>query len=205
MQASTAGYCSICISDLILCTMNKHQRILQDIAHAHLPEYAQPGQLNTILTNWRHYNVEHIVEVAMCRVGNYQFVDENHYDNSDFSDTKTGTCRRHDRTAVIGNILSRKTLTPKAGDIRAVIYNEFTEELDYFFLPKAHWEDLREYGDSNQHLLRTKYTVHTDRYTKWEQFRVNSFKDLACVPSTIASIGSYAAIDSPKNVLFSWA
>ena len=185
--------------------MNKHQRILNEIAHIHLPEYSSRKQLDIMLSNWRHYNVEHIVEVAMCRVGNYQFVDENHYDNSDFSDTKTGTCRRHDRTAVIGNILSRKTLTPKAGDIRAVIYNEFTEELDYFFLPKAHWEDLREYGDSNQHLLRTKYTVHTDRYTKWEQFRVNSFKDLACVPSTIASIGSYAAIDSPKNVLFSWA
>ena len=185
--------------------MNKHQRILQDIAHAHLPEYALPGQLNTILANWRHYNVEHIVEVAMCRVGNYEFVDEDYYDNSDFSETKTGTCRRHDRTAVISGILSRHTDTPKAGDIRAVIYNEFTEELDYFFLPKAQWEDLREYGESNKRLLRTKYNVHTDRYSKWEQFRVNSFKDLACMPSTMTSIGSYAALDSPKNVLFSWA
>jgi hypothetical protein len=184
--------------------MNKSQCILKDIAHQHLPEYQQGNQLPTLITNWRHYSVEHIVEDAMAHVGGFRYVDQDHYDNSDYSETKTGTCRRHDRTATISGILSRHTKTAKAGDIRAVVYNEFTQQLDYFFLPKADWEQMREYGEANCSILRTKYQPATDVYTKWERFRVKDFETLAKTAATITSPHEYTVLDTPRNVLFDW-
>ena len=185
--------------------MNKHQRIINDIAHVYMSEYSSPKQLVTMLHNWRHYNVEHLVELAMSRVGGYKFVDEAHYDNSDLSETKTGTCRVHDRRAVISGIISKQGGIPKAGDIRAVIYNEFTGELEYFFMPKADWEDMREYGNANKNILRATYNICDGAYNKWESFRVNSFEKLARKRSTVNSAGGYIKKGSPKNVLFSWA
>jgi hypothetical protein len=184
--------------------MNKHQRILKDIAHVHLPEYQDPRHLAVFDTRWRHYNVEHIVEDAMAHVGGYSYVDKDHYDNSDYSETKTGTCRQHDRTATISSIISRHTKTAKAGDIRAVIYNEFTGNLDYFFLPKAEWELLREHGEANCSILRTKYQPATDVYTKWQRFRLGDFETLARTPSTVTSPHDYALADTPRNTLFDW-
>jgi hypothetical protein len=185
--------------------LNKHQRILQDIAHRHLLEYSNPLVLPALLSNWRHYNVEHIVEDAMAVVGGYQYVDCDHYDNSDYSETKTGTCRQHDRTATVSGIISRHTKTAKVGDIRAVIYNEFTGNLDYFFMPKAAWELTREYGDANCSILRTKYQPAIDVYTKWERFRVESFEILAKTPATVTSAHEFKELDTPKNSLFEWA
>jgi len=184
--------------------LNKHQRILLDIAHQHLPEYQDPRRLPELMTRSRHYAVEHIVEDAMAHVGGYQYVDQDHYDNSDYSETKTGTLRTHDRTATISGIISRHTKTPKAGDIRAVIYNEFTGCLDYFFLPKCEWEALREYGQANDSILRTKYNIDWGYYTKWEQFRVKDFETLAKTASTISHPSVYTPRPSPKNMLFDW-
>ena len=185
--------------------LNKHQRILQDIAHRYLPEYQDPRRLPDLLTRWRHYSVEHIVEDAMAHLGGYQYVDEDHYDNSDYSETKTGTLRAHDRTATISGIISRHNKTPKVGDIRAVIYNEFTGGLDYFFMPKAEWEQMREYGQANDSILRTKYTIDWNRYTKWESYRVSDFETLAKRPSTISHPSVYSVTPSPKNTLFDWS
>jgi hypothetical protein len=185
--------------------LNKHQRILQDIAHRHLPEYQDPRRLPDLLTRWRHYNVEHIVEDAMAHVGGYRYVDENHYDNSDFSETKTGTLRQHDRTATISAILSRHGGKAKVGDIRAVIYNEFTAELEYYFLPKAEWECLREYGASNSTILRAKYNPETNTIYKWQRFRKPTFEALAQEPSTVTSAHEFQELDTPKNTLFDWA
>jgi hypothetical protein len=185
--------------------MNKHQCILKDIAHQHLPEYQQGNQLPTLITNWRHYNVEHIVEDAMAHVGGFVYVDKDHYDNSDYSETKTGTCRQHDRVATISGIISRHTKTAKVGDIRAVIYNEFTEQLDYFFLPKAAWELLREHGEANCSILRTKYQQQRAVYTKWEPYRVDDFETLAKQPSTVSGPHEYTPLDTPRNSLFDWA
>jgi hypothetical protein len=184
--------------------LNKHQRILQDIAHRHLPEYGTQVSLPALLSNWRHYNVEHIVEDAMARVGGYEYVNADHYDNSDYSETKTGTLRKHDKTVSISNIISRYTSTPKAGDIRAVIFNEFTTLLEYFFMPKAGWESIREYGDANKDILRAKYNPNTGIINKWEQFRVPDFETLAKMPATVTSPYEFKELDTPKNTLFDW-
>ena len=184
--------------------MNKQQRILIDIAHAHLPEYQDPKFLPQFESRWRHYSVEHIVEDAMAHVGGYDYVDQDHYDNSDYSETKTGTLRKHDRRVTIGNIVSKHTGTPKAGDIRAVIYNEFTQKLEYFFMPKSEWEDIREHGDANKGVLRASYNQHTGQIAKWERFRVKDFETLAKQAATITSPYEYTVLNTPRNTLFDW-
>ena len=184
--------------------MNKQQRILIDIAHEHLPEYQDPKFLPQFQSRWRHYSAEHIVEDAMAHVGGYTYVDKDHYDNSDYSETKTGTLSRHDLRVRIGNIVSKHTGTPKVGDIRAVIYNEFTTELEYFFMPKAEWEDIREHGDANKAVLRASYNQHTGKVIKWERFRVKDFETLAKTPATITSPYQFQPTDTPKNTLFEW-
>ena len=184
--------------------MNKQQRILIDIAHKYLPEYQDPKFLPQFECRWRHYNVEHIVEDAMAHVGGYEYINEDHYDNSDYSETKTGTLRTHDSTATITNIVSDKGNKAKVGDIRAVIFNEYTGQLEYFFLPKAEWEALREYGDANKRILRARYNANTGKIIRWERFRVPNFETLAKQPATVSSPYHYQPLDTPKNTLFDW-
>jgi hypothetical protein len=162
--------------------LNKHQLILRDIAAEYLPEYQ--GKTQELLKNWRHYNVEHIVEDAVCRVGGLVFVDEHHWDNSDYSDTKTATIG-WGGVACVNGILSDKGHVPKAGDLRVVVYNPYYTRLDYYFIPKAGWESIREYGAANCDKLRAKYSWEFDRIHKWHQWQVKDFETLAKTPATI--------------------
>ena len=182
-------------------TMNKHTQILTEIAAVYLPEYQ--GRAEELVAHHRHYNVEHIVEDAMCRIGGYTWVDQHTHDNSDYSETKTGTIRTHDSVATISNIVTDRGQV-KCGDIRAVIYNQFDHSLHYYFLPKAYWESIREYGKSNGTVLRSSYNAATDTVSKWKKYRVNTFHELAQTPSTISNPHSYTALGTPKNTLFDW-
>jgi hypothetical protein len=183
--------------------LNKHQLILRDIAAVHLDDFR--GREQELLLNWDYYNVERIVERTMAHLGGYEFVDAHGYDNTDYSETKTGTIRRHDSMATITNITTVHKDTPKVGDIRAVFYNEFTGQLDYYFLPKAGWEAIREYGASNKNILRARYNHILDVIPKWKAWRVPDFESLALTPATISSPYEYAPLDCPRNSLFDWA
>ena len=163
--------------------LNKHQLILKEIAAKYLPEYQ--GKEPELLANWRHYNVEHIVEDAMCRIGGYEFVDAHHWDNSDYSDTKTATIG-YEGMACVNGILSKKGQVPKAGDLRVVIYNPYYGgRLDYYFIPKAGWESIREYGLANNSKLRAQYNPDFDIIYKWSAWRVPDFDTLARMPATV--------------------
>lgn len=181
--------------------LNKHTVILREIAAVYLPEYQ--GRADELVEHWRHYNVEHIVEDAMSRIGGYGFVDQHTHDNGDYSDTKTGSIRRHDSVATISGIISDGG-QPKCGDIRAVIYNQFDHKLHYYFLPKAYWESIREYGRSNANILRSSYNPQTDTVSKWQRYRLDSFHELAQMQTTVTDPHSYTPLDTPKNTLFTW-
>jgi hypothetical protein len=183
-------------------TLNKHQLIIRDIATVYLPEYA--SRRTEMMTYWKHYNVEHIVEDAMCRVGGYEFVDEHSYDNTDYSDTKTASISSHDSIAVVGNILTPNQQKPKVGDLRVVVYNPYKERLDYYFFDKAGWEDIREWGQANRGRLRASYNSDLDTIVKWQRFRVKDFETLAKMPSTVTDPNSYQTANTPKNTLFDW-
>lgn len=169
--------------------LNKHQLILRDIACQHIDRYRNSWPI--IQDHWRDFNVEHLVEQAMAELGGYEFVDAHHYDNSDYSDTKTASINTHDRFATVGSILSRDGGTAKQGDLRVVLYNPYYDRLDYYFMPKAGWESIREYGQANRNKLRAKYNPDLDQVYKWHQWRVPTFKDLALMPSTVKDPHEY--------------
>jgi len=156
-----------------------------------------------MLANWRHYNIEHLVEIAMCHVGGTTFVDQDQYDNSDYSETKTGSIRTHDGMATITGVVSDAGQA-KCGDLRVIIHNQFNNTLHYYFLPKAYWETIREYGSSNRRVLRAQYNAATDTIYKWRRYRVASFHQLAVMPSTVSDPNHYAPLACPFNHLFNW-
>lgn len=185
--------------------LNKHQLILRDIACAHIDRYR--NSWDSIQAHWRDFNVEHLVEQAMCELGGYEFVDQHHYDNSDYSDTKTASINTHDRFATVGSILSQYTGKPKAGDLRVVLYNPYYDRLDYYFMPKAGWESIREYGEANKGRLRAKYNPEQDRVWKWDQWRVGTFRDLAQQPATVTEPDQFTNAtvkNTPVLSLFEW-
>lgn len=191
--------------------LNKQQLILRDIVCEYMDEYR--NRQSELMANWRHYNVENLVEEAMCRVGGYQFVDEHHYDNSDYSDTKTATISRAISKTTgsctykvnVGGVVSDAGV-PKAGDLRVVVHNPIYERLDYYFMPKAGWEHIREYGAANQDKLRSNYNPDMDVIHKWpREWRCESFKDLASRPATVTAPNVFTP--QPLNMfseLFEW-
>lgn len=180
--------------------MNKHQHILKSIAQPYLPELkiTRTG----ILTAWHYYNVEHIVEQAMARVGGYECVNEYHYDNSDYSDTKTASINQTDRMATVANVVTAAG-EPKMGDLRVVLYNAYKDRLDYFFLPKAAWESMREYGGANCRKLRARYEPSRDIVYKWNAYRLPTFEALAKEPSTQLYPNQYKQAQDLFHTIFS--
>lgn len=181
--------------------MNKHQHILKEIAQPYLPDLQITDY--TIDTLWGFYNIEAIVEQAMARVGGYTCVNQYHYDNSDYSDTKTATINQTDMVAVIGNVVTAAGV-PKMGDLRVVLFNSIKDRLDYYFLPKEYWESIREYGPANRRKLRAKYEPSRDIVYKWHDYRKPTFEALAKEPSTIRSANEYQPGISIFDTVFSF-
>ena len=184
---------------------NKHKAILREIVVPHLPQYRD--RLDELLANHRHYNIEHLVEVAMCHLGGYTFVDQDKHDNSDYSDTKTGSIRTHDSYATITRVASGTVDQPhtKDGDLRVVLHCQFTDSLHYYFMPRAYWDLLREHSDNHFRSLRARYHAAIDTIPRWQSYRVASFRDLALMPSTVTVPGQFVPVDCPRNTLFEWA
>ena len=158
----------------------KHYRILEEILFEHFPEFFPNKQSRKrALSDPNFFNIEHMVEVAMANVGGYNWVDATGYDfdDEDFSDAKTCTLRKHDSQFAIGRV------ERKIGSLRIVMYNEITDDIDYFYLTRLGRESQIEKGyikaDRNQERIRARYNESRKDYNKFEKFRVNSFTDLA--------------------------
>ena len=167
------------------------------------PKYLTNTEVrNHAWNNPNHYNPEHLVEEVMAHVGGYKFLDEDGYDFSDYSDSKTASIGENG-VATVGGILGKgKNGGAKLGDLRVILYNPFKDRLDYYFMPKAGWESIREYGDANKGRLRAAYSPELDRVYKWHQWQVKDFETLATTPSTVSNPRAWTPIASPKNTLF---
>jgi hypothetical protein len=158
---------------------------MRDIVTVYNPDYSSRSRRQHALKNSSHFNVEHLVEITMARVGRMKFVDESLYDFTDWSDCKTGSIEpvSYNQTnsfqGSVSNIMTSSGQV-KIGDLRCVIYNPHTDELRYFFLPKSVWDPgLREFGASNQRRLRFRWNSLTDDIRKWRDYECGSFEQLA--------------------------
>jgi hypothetical protein len=122
------------------------------------------------------FNIERLIEESLAAVGPYKFVDQEGYDFSDLSDSKTTTVNANTRVATISNVET------KIGALRITAYNPFKESVDYFYVSKRDMKYVKSpcYG-VNDHNERIKFTYssRSDAYGMFEDYRVKSFTELA--------------------------
>ena len=162
---------------------NRHDKnlaLLKQVIIPHHPMFTNATKefKEQVLQHPGMFNCEHGVEIAMAAAskGLYEFVDGAGYDNSDSSDTKTVTVNWNTKKAEVSSIEN------KIGALRIVIYDPSTNSLDYMFIPAKAVNYLASpcYG-KNRHKLRLimTYSSWTGHWNRFEEFRVDSFEELA--------------------------
>ncbi len=156
--------------------MCKNLVLLRDVISVHHPKFKASADLRQLAqTNPTMFNVERLIEETLAAVGPYDYVDEEGYDFTDYSDSKTVTVNINTRRAEIGNVET------KIGALRITAYNPHTDSLDYFFVPKHRMSYVKSpcYGiQSHKERIQFSWTVQKD-YGWFEDFRVDNFTDLA--------------------------
>ena len=158
--------------------MCKNLTILREIVFPHLPAFKDPTNQKFALSNPEVYNIERLVELALAHVGRMRFVDAEGYDFlPDYSDSKTVTVNANSYKAEIGGVEC------KIGALRISAYNPLNESMAYFYLPKRDLNrvKLQCYG-INSHKERVVFSyskIYEDSYGYFDDYRVDSFKQLA--------------------------
>lgn len=153
-------------------------------------------QKQRVLANPKAFNVEYLVEQVLAELGSYKHTDADHSDYSDGSDCKTASVAQKKSSRTTANLFdvtifgvaknTKKGFTYKTGDIRAVVYNPFTDNTMLYFFPKAWWVNhVKFHSTQGWGYFRASYNKKTDCITNWEQFRCKTIRELAKMKSTI--------------------
>ena len=161
--------------------------ILRDILKIHYKPYLD-------LDDPMEYNIPRMVERAMAKIGGYLYVDEAHCDFLDGSDGKTATITRNPQkkthpnfhTLTITNTISQGGTVK--GDLRVVVYNAVTDQLEYFFIPKSDIRALSRIPKKGMPRIEVTYNSKTGLVPKLEKYRMPDFVSLCKQPSTCMEI-----------------
>jgi hypothetical protein len=121
------------------------------------------------------FDIAKLVEQSLSAVGPYAFVDEEGYDFSDYSDSKTVSINARSRKAEINSVET------KIGALRITAYNPFKDSVDYFYVPKSRMTYVKMpcYGtNSHKERIVFSYCKGSD-YGYMEEFRQQDFVGLA--------------------------
>ena len=66
----------------------------------------------------------------------------------------------------------------KKGDLRCVVYNDFTKTLDYFLVPQKHIRAYETHNGKGKYVIKLQYSILNEDYNQAEVFRVDTFKDI---------------------------
>ena len=157
--------------------MSKSLVLMRDVICIYHPEFRNSPDLRAYgIKHPDIFNVERLIEESLAAVGPYRFVDEEGYDFTDFSDSKTTTINANTRTGTIGSVET------KIGALRITAYNPFKQSADYFYVSKRDMKYVKSpcYGN-NDHKERIlfRWTEKGDNYNMFEDYRVRSFEELA--------------------------
>jgi hypothetical protein len=157
--------------------MSKNLVLMRDVICKYHPRFVESLGLRKYgLDNPQMFNVERLVEESLAAVGGYDYVDEDGYDFSDFSDSKTTSISLKTRIASVGNVEN------KIGALRITSYNPHLDSLAYFFVSQTDvkYVKLPCYGNSS-HKERIRFTWHPndDHYNSFEDYRKDDFESLA--------------------------
>ena len=66
----------------------------------------------------------------------------------------------------------------KKGDLRCVVYHDFTKTLDYFLVPQKHIRAYETHNGKGKYVIKLQYSILNEDYNQAEVFRVDTFKDI---------------------------
>ena len=158
--------------------MSKNLVLMRDIVCVYPPESRKSADLRRYgIKHKDTFNIERLVEESLAAVGPYEFVDEEGYDFTDYSDSKTTTVNINTRRGEIGSVET------KIGALRITAYNPFKDAADYFFVPKNDMYRVKTacYGvHSHKERIQFMYSKqYEDDYGWFEDYRVKNFEALA--------------------------
>ena len=165
----------------------KYYVILRDIIKVYHKPYLD-------LDDPMEYNIPRMVEREMAKTGGYSYIDGVHCDFVDGSDGKTATITRNPQkktnpnlhTLTITNTISQGGTVK--GDLRVVVYNDVTEQLEYFFIPKSDIRALSRIPKKGMPRIEVTYNSKTGLVPKLEKYRMPDFVSLCKQPSTCMEI-----------------
>ena len=169
--------------------MSKSLVLMRDVICEYHPRFRKSAEIRRFgLECPDHFKVERLVEECLAALGPYEFVDGDHYDFSDFSDSKTASIRLNPvqpgRNTHIGEIAGVETAGggQKAGSLRCTIYNPHKPggELKFYFLPRSFWKNyITIHPSSGVGKIMYSYNRVHDDIVKFSGYECSSFKELA--------------------------
>lgn len=135
-------------------------------------------------------NIERMIEKSIAKESNLTWVGSENLPwdfKEDRSDAKTAsvgiTVRKTGKAA--GQMVyqgSIQHLQNKVGDLRVVVYNEVTEQCDYFLIPYKNISKMSHWDRKGKQTIGFTYNVREDNYKNdLEQFRRQSFAEICTV------------------------
>lgn len=167
--------------------MSKNLVLIRDVINLYHPEFVSSRSLrNYALKNPEIFKVERLVEECLAHVGPYKFIDGEHMDYDDFSDSKTASISPNPTKK--GGISHRGEISGvetagggrKAGALRCTIYNPHKNDLKYYFLPKSMWaKHITIHPSSGVGKIIFSYNSEYDGIPTFQGFECRDFRELA--------------------------
>lgn len=120
-------------------------------------------------------------EMIIEKVANIKFLNESGYDFADFTEAKTGSMTiRHDSYSGYCKRGGRITNADgKIGHMRVAIWNECTNDIDFFLIPPDHCCTSYSSAKNPQGAIQFSYSSKHDSYANnLEMYRVNSVEEV---------------------------
>ena len=151
--------------------IEKDQAFLNEILFDALPELfpTEENQMEA-LSDPKIYNIPYLVEKAMAKIGNMEYVDEEGYDFLPCkSDSKTTSLNITPQTANPVAVFQTKA---KVGALRICVFNPYKHkgnQIDFFYVPR----------DAYNRSVSFTYNLEKSSYLSMEEYRVPDFVTLS--------------------------
>lgn len=170
--------------------MTKEYALVRDVIIQYHPEFQTPQMRKLALRKPEVFNVTFLIEEALAYTsGMYDFINGEHEDFTDGSDSKTasisvnpvkkGSNSYRGEISGVGQIGREVKL--KNGALRITMWNPHVNKTEYYYIPKDKWSNLNINFHPSTGKGRIFYTYNkkTNTIPKLAEFKVDSFETLA--------------------------
>ena len=168
---------------------SKNDLIFQEIIRNYIPNLAKAVDSGDV--DCDDLNIERLFEKCIAKESGLTWANEqgeaqDKYDFvEDLSDAKTSSVSLKeikDKRSSTGHYEAIKGVISntggKQGDLRCVVYNDFTKTLDYFLVPQKHIRAYESHHGKGKYVIHLQYSTLNEDYNQAEVFRVDTFKDI---------------------------